>query len=141
MKIAFVHFPGRLSRLEAARAGTAPTEFLFGAIELELAGHEVMHYEVDPHGRSSRLGRRLVDANAGRGLLAPHLGAATLAKTRRLLRLENRWSCKAYVATIPRFSTALATGWARPGTRAARRVRCRCIEAPTVPRDSLGSRR
>ena len=29
MKIAFVHFPGRLSRLEAARAGTAPTEFLF----------------------------------------------------------------------------------------------------------------
>jgi hypothetical protein len=44
MKIAFVHYPGRLSRLDAARAGTAPTEFLFGAIELERSGHEIRHW-------------------------------------------------------------------------------------------------
>ena len=41
MKIALVHYPGRLARISAARAGTAPTEFLFGAIELENSGHEI----------------------------------------------------------------------------------------------------
>src|SRR6185437_5622548 len=112
MKIAFVHFPGRLSRLEAARAGTAPTEFLFGAVELERAGHEVTHYEVDPHGRASRLGRRLVDANAGRGLLAPHLGAATLAKTRRLLPVLRE--AEVVVATTTGTAMALAA-WSRAG--------------------------
>jgi len=112
MKIAFVHFPGRLSRLEAARAGTAPTEFLFGAVELERAGHEIRHYEVDPHGQASRLGRRLVDANAGRGLLAPHLGAATLAKTRRLLPALR--TADVVVATTTGTAMALAA-WSRAG--------------------------
>jgi glycosyltransferase involved in cell wall biosynthesis len=112
MKIAFVHFPGRLSRLEAARAGTAPTEFLFGAVELERAGHEVRQYEVDPHGRTSRLGRRLVDANAGRGLLAPHLGAAALAGTRRLLPALRE--ADVVLATTTGTAMALAA-WSRAG--------------------------
>ena len=47
VRIAFVHFPGRLARLEAARSGEGPTEFLFGAVELERAGHEV----TPPRGR------------------------------------------------------------------------------------------
>ena len=71
--------------MDAARAGTAPTEFLFGAIELGSSGHEIEQYEVDPAAPASRVARRLVDGNAGRGHLAPHLSAAVLAGTRRLL--------------------------------------------------------
>jgi glycosyltransferase involved in cell wall biosynthesis len=112
MKIAFVHFPGRLSRLEAARAGAAPTEFLFGAIELERAGHDVQQYEVDPDAPASRVARRLVDASAGRGQLPPHLSAAVLAATRRLLP-ELR-SADVVVATSTGTAVALAA-WSRAG--------------------------
>lgn len=112
MKIAFVHFPGRLSRLEAARAGTAPTEFLFGGVELERAGHDVRHYEVDPAAPVSRVARRLVDANAGRGRLPPHLAAAVLAGTRRLL--PDLQSAEVVVATTTGTAMALAT-WKRLG--------------------------
>jgi glycosyltransferase involved in cell wall biosynthesis len=112
MKIAFVHFPGRLARLDAARAGTAPTEFLFGAIELDRAGHEIRQYEVDPGSPASAAGRRLVDANAGRGHLAPHLSAAVLAGTRRLLPLLR--SADVVVATTTGTAVALAA-WKRAG--------------------------
>jgi glycosyltransferase involved in cell wall biosynthesis len=112
MKIAFVHFPGRLSRVPGARAGTAPTEFLFGAIELENLGHEIEQYEVDPAAPASRVARRLVDGNAGRGHLAPHLSAAVLAGTRRLLP-ELR-SADVVVATTTGTAMALAA-WSRAG--------------------------
>jgi glycosyltransferase involved in cell wall biosynthesis len=85
VRIAFVHFPGRLARLEAARAGQGPTEFLFGAVELERTGHDVHHYEVDPAGPASRLARRLVDRQAGLERLPPHLSASVLRGTRALL--------------------------------------------------------
>jgi glycosyltransferase involved in cell wall biosynthesis len=85
MKIAFVHFPGRLSRLDGARAGSAPREFLFGGAELAEAGHEVEHYEIDPQAPASRIPRRLIDGNAGRGHLPPHLSASVLSGTHRLL--------------------------------------------------------
>ncbi len=112
MKIAFVHFPGRLSRLASARAGTAPTEFLFGAIELERAGHEVEHYEVDPDAPVSRVTRRLVDANAGRGHLPPHIGGAVLAGTRGLLPALR--GADVVVATTTATAMALAA-WSRAG--------------------------
>ena len=85
MRIAFVHFPGRLARLDAARAGDGPTEFLFGGVELERAGHDVRHYEVDPGAPTGRLARRLVDRQAGLGRLPPHATAAVLRGTRALL--------------------------------------------------------
>jgi glycosyltransferase involved in cell wall biosynthesis len=112
MKIAFVHFPGRLARVSAARAGTAPTEFLFGAIELENSGHGIEQYEVDPEAPASRVARRLLDRNAGRGHLAPHLSAAVLTGTRRLLP-ELR-SADVVVATTTSTAMALAT-WNRAG--------------------------
>jgi glycosyltransferase involved in cell wall biosynthesis len=112
MRIGFVHFPGRLSRLPAARAGTAPTEFLFGAIELEAAGHDVDHHEVDPAAPVSRVTRRLVDANAGRGRLPPHLAGAVLAGTRQLLP-ELR-GADVVVATTTATAMALAC-WSRAG--------------------------
>ena len=86
MKIAFVHFPGRLARLEAARAGEGPSEFLFGAVELERRGHEIAHYEVDPDARVGPVAARVIDRSAGRGLLPPHLATATLRGTRALRR-------------------------------------------------------
>jgi len=112
MRIAFVHFPGRLSRLDAARSGDAPTEFLFGAVELERARHTVHHYEVDPTRPVSRVLVRLIDANAGRGHLPPHLGAATLAQTRALLPALN--DVDVVVATTTATAMALAV-WRRLG--------------------------
>src|SRR6266508_4327598 len=106
MRIAFVHFPGRLSRLAAACAGTGPTEFLFGTVELERMGHGVEHYEVDPDAQVSRVARRLVDRNAGLGRLPPHLSAAALAGTRaHLSRLRE---ADVVVATTTGTSMALA---------------------------------
>lgn len=110
MRIAFVHFPGRLARLDAARAGEGPTEFLFGAVELERAGHDVSHHEVDPDAASGRLARRLVDRQAGLERLPPHLSAAVLRGTRALLP-ELR-GADVVVATTTATAMALAT-WRR----------------------------
>lgn len=107
MKIAFVHYPGRLARLAAARAGTVPTEFLFGAIELEKAGHEVLHFELDPDAPTGRLPRRVIDGSAARGHLPPHLAAATLRGAFRLRR-ELR-SADVVVASTTGTAMALAT--------------------------------
>jgi glycosyltransferase involved in cell wall biosynthesis len=112
MRIAFVHFPGRLSRLEDARAGKAPTEFLFGAIELERDGHEVEHYEADPGLQVPRIARVLVDDNAGRGHLPPHLAAAVLRGTHALLPDLRR--SDVVVATTTATAMALAV-WRRAG--------------------------
>jgi glycosyltransferase involved in cell wall biosynthesis len=84
MRIALVHYPGRLARLEAVRAGDAPGEFLFGALELERSGHRVDHYEVDPR-RPPRRPRPLLAQLARRGHLPPHLSPAVLEQTRDLL--------------------------------------------------------
>jgi glycosyltransferase involved in cell wall biosynthesis len=112
MKIAFVHYPGRLSRLDAARAGGAPTEFLFGAIELESSGHRILQYEVDPDLPGSRIGRRVVDVGAGAGYLPPHLAAVVLESTHKLLPALR--AADAVVATTTGTAMALAT-WSRLG--------------------------
>jgi glycosyltransferase involved in cell wall biosynthesis len=112
VRIAFVHFPGRLARLEAARAGEGPTEFLFGAVELERQGHEVTHHEVDPAAPAGRLARRLVDHQAGRRRLPPHAAAAVLSGTKRLLPALRQ--ADVVVATTTGTAVALAT-WRRVG--------------------------
>ena len=112
MRIAFVHFPGRLDRLAAARAGVGPSEFLFGAMELERSGHEVSHHEVDPGRPSGAIHRRAVDLQAGKGRLPPHLSATVLGQTRALLpRLREM---EVVVATTTGTAVALAT-WRRLG--------------------------
>ena len=119
MRIAFVHFPGRLARLEAARSGAGPTEFLFGAVELERQGHEVTHHEVDPDAPAGRVARRLIDHQAGRRRLPPHASAAVLGGTKRLLPELRR--ADVVVATTTGTAVALAA-W---------RLRGR-LEAPLV---------
>ena len=115
MRIAFVHYPGRLARLEAARTGNGPTEFLFGAVELERAGHVVRHHEVDPDAPTGRLARRAVDRQAGLERLPPHLSAAVLRGTRVLL--PSLRDADVVVGTTTATAVALAA-WRR-----ARRLR------------------
>ena len=112
MRIAFVHHPGRIGRLAAARAGDAPTEFLFGAIELEQAGHEILHFEVDPRAEVNKLARRAIDGEAGRGRFPPHLSAASLRDTVRLRR--ELGSCDVVVASTTGTAMSLAT-WRATG--------------------------
>lgn len=112
MRIAFVHFAGRLARLEAARAGDGPTEFLFGAVELERAGHHVTHHEVDPTRTAGPVARRLVDLQAGKGRLPPHASAAVLSQTRSLLPVLR--TADVVVATTTGTAVALAA-WRRAG--------------------------
>lgn len=112
MRITFVHFPGRLERLDAARRGDGPTEFLFGGVELERAGHEVRHYELDPAAPAGRLARRAIDYQAGRRRLPPHASAAVLGGARRLLPALH--GADVVVATTTGTAVALATWrWAR----------------------------
>jgi glycosyltransferase involved in cell wall biosynthesis len=112
VRIAFVHFPGRLARLEAARRGDGPTEFLFGGIELERRGHDVLHYEVDPDVPAGRLARRAIDRQAGLGRLPPHVSAATLRGTRALLPALR--TADVVVGTTTGTAMALAA-WRRSG--------------------------
>jgi glycosyltransferase involved in cell wall biosynthesis len=110
VRIAFVHFPGRLARLEDARSGDGPTEFLFGAVELERAGHDIRHYEVDPGATTRRPWRLAVDRQAGLGRLPPHASAAVLFGTRSLLR--DLRGADVVVATTTGTAIALAA-WRR----------------------------
>ena len=112
MRIAFVHYPGRLVRLEAARSGEGPTEFLFGAVELERDGHEISHHEIDPGAPAGRVAQRLVDRQAGLGRLPPHASAAALRQARELLPALR--DAEVVVATTTGTAMALAT-WKRAG--------------------------
>ncbi|MCE9611245.1 MAG: glycosyltransferase family 4 protein [Chthoniobacter sp.] len=58
-RIAFVYIKGRLARLPEVRCGTAPTEFFYGAIELERQGWKIEHYEIDPDAPGDLLARAL----------------------------------------------------------------------------------
>ena len=46
--LSFVYQPGRMNRLEAARRGESPSEFFYGALELEKQGLDVRVIEADP---------------------------------------------------------------------------------------------
>lgn len=58
-RVAFVYIKGRLARLPEVRSGTAPTEFFYGAIELQRQGWEVEHYEINPDSPGDLVARAL----------------------------------------------------------------------------------
>ena len=58
-RVAFVYIKGRLARLPEVRSGAAPTEFFYGAIELERRGWQIEHYEIDPDSPGDLLARAL----------------------------------------------------------------------------------
>jgi glycosyltransferase involved in cell wall biosynthesis len=127
MKIALVHYPGRIARLEACRAGKAPREFLFGGIELEQAGHEIRHFEIDGKRRGGRAAA-LVNRLTARRLLPPHLGGGEIGQARRLLGELSDFD--AVVGTNIRTALALAV-WKR-----ARRLRPALVGVVTGLADS-----
>jgi glycosyltransferase involved in cell wall biosynthesis len=47
LRVLFLYPPGRLSRLQKARAGQVPTEFFFGGVEMEKAGCVIDYREVE----------------------------------------------------------------------------------------------
>ena len=47
LRVLFLYPPGRLSRLQKARAGRVPTEFFFGGVEMEKAGFHIEHREIE----------------------------------------------------------------------------------------------
>lgn len=59
LKIAFLYMQGRLARLPDVERGAAPTEFFYGAIEMERHGFQVAHFEIDPD-RPARLADRVL---------------------------------------------------------------------------------
>jgi len=46
MRIVYLYLPGRLARLPDLRTGSIPTEFFYGAPELEAQGHDVEYIDV-----------------------------------------------------------------------------------------------
>lgn len=46
--ITFIYSPGRVKRLESVRRGESPSDFFYGAVELEKQGMEVRIIEADP---------------------------------------------------------------------------------------------
>jgi len=60
MNLVFLFNEGRMRRLERVRAGEAGSEFFYGAIELERAGHRVRMLEV-PADEPTGLGVRVAD--------------------------------------------------------------------------------
>lgn len=55
MKIVFLYNIGRSIRLEGVRHKSHPTEFFYGAMELEQQGHDVSIVEIDPKSGASLL--------------------------------------------------------------------------------------
>lgn len=119
MRIAFVYAGGRGSRLEAARLGNVPTDFFYGAIEMERAGHEISVHDLNssPSKITGFLNRCL------NGFLPPRTRAADIVAARRLLhRLRN---CDAIVATSSGSAFALAF-WKKLGTLPVHSVGIHC---------------
>ena len=92
--IAYLYMNGRLARLAAARRGELPTEFFYGAIELERQGMEVAHLQFDP---AFEGGLAAGAVNLLRPWFPPKLDASSVSQawhTRPLLE-----HCEAVVAT------------------------------------------
>lgn len=82
MRIAFVYAGGRGFRLADARLGNVPTDFFYGALELERAGHEISIHDLNssPSKISGFLNLCL------KSFLPPKTHIADIAAARRLLR-------------------------------------------------------
>lgn len=104
MRVAFIYHQGRLARMDAARRGEVPTEFFYGAIEMEREGVEVRQFEVD----ETRAGAvwRALDSALPRQMFPVKTGLPLLMAVRPLLAELNRFDC--VVATAGNIGFALA---------------------------------
>lgn len=109
LTIGFVYNPGRLTRLKSCMDGTAPTEFLYGAVELMKQGHDVRLFETDLstpiHWPSAAL--NLIGENG-----PVKLDGLLMQATRNLLPQLNQ--CDVVVGTTTGHAFALAL-WRKAG--------------------------
>jgi len=84
MKAAFVYMPGRHERLADAAAGRAPSEFFYGAIELQRRGIDIDYVEIAPDAGNALL-RRAADRAASVRLTPCRVNGALLGASATLL--------------------------------------------------------
>lgn len=120
MKLAFVYAGGRESRREDARAGRAPTDFFYGAVELSAAGHEVS--VVDAPEAAGSFAAWAYNSLLKWCMPARTRGEHLVATWRILPRLRE---ADAVVATSTSHALALAI-WKRAGLLPARLLGIHC---------------
>ena len=108
MKFGFVYAGGREVRLESARLGRVPTDFFYGALELERAGHTISVHDLNP--TPSLLTDLLQRGLNGR--LPPKTRVRDIAAARRLL--HSITDCDVVIATSSGVAFSLGF-WKRLG--------------------------
>jgi len=103
MKIAFVYAGGREVRLEGARSGKVPTDFFYGALELERLGHTISVHDLNP--RPSLFTDLLQSGLNGR--LPPKTRVRDIAAALRL----NRSLCDSDVVVATSSGAAFSLGF------------------------------
>ena len=110
MRIAFVHHKGRLARLPSVERGECPTEFFYGAVELERQMRSISQFEIDvSHGGGVT---QWLDGVMPREWMPVKTGLPLLIATQPLLSALNSFDC--VVATAGNLAFALAM-WAAAG--------------------------
>ena len=128
---------GRLARLASARAGEVPTEFFYGAIELERQGCEVGHFEFDPDQPGGAVAGVL---NLLRGIAPPKLDGRSVVQAWRLRAQLAGYDC--VVATAGKIAFALALAFAAGGIRTPIvAIHCGLLNHPLNARRTWTTRR
>jgi glycosyltransferase involved in cell wall biosynthesis len=94
-----------VARLPNVEAGSAPTEFFYGAIEMARGGYDISHYEIDPAAPAA-LAERLIGRLWPAAARPVKMDPTVLAQTWRLADELNRADC--VVATGGNMGFALA---------------------------------
>ena len=111
MKIAFVFNKGRLHRLPFTRKGISPTEFFYGALELEKKGYEIGYFEVDVNWAPGIVGGG-INCLLNHGLMPEKMSGGVVVQVGHLLRRLRPFDC--VVGTTSGIAFALAL-WKRLG--------------------------
>ena len=111
MKIAFVFNKGRLHRLPFTRKGISPTEFFYGALELEKKGYEIGYFEVDVDWAPGIVGGG-INWLLDHGLMPEKMSGGVVVKVGGLIKQLRLFDC--IVGTTSGIAFALAL-WKRLG--------------------------
>lgn len=103
--ICFLYHIGRSARIEDVERGKVPTEFYYGALEIQKQGYEVDLQEIDL-GVPPRLIFGLANLAAGYGWLPEKLDGSSLERTWKSLKMLRNYDC--IVATTSGIAFALA---------------------------------
>jgi len=105
VRIAYIYHTGRLSRIKAVRDSKMPTDFFYGAVELQRRGDEIGYFEIDLTKPPGIFGG-LFNLAAAQGMLPEKLDGAAISQTFSALERIRGYDC--VVAT----TSAVAFAWA-----------------------------